>query len=185
MFNNINIQEQWLREAVMRIATALEAQVTGMAAKLFVDSFTANGSSNIFRLSNDFLGSSYNLSVNVNGVELIPETDYYFKKIINSVIINGAVLPEGSRVIVRYVIKETNSGQFYNQVEIADGVSNKFMLRHTLYGNNASNIAANVSGVELAPNDDFTYNNTDNSITISGDILAAGTKVLIKYFTQD
>ena len=60
------------------------------ATSTYILDHTANGN------------SEYNISINLNGVDLFPVTDFTFSSVDNSVTILGDASPKGSRILIKY-----------------------------------------------------------------------------------
>lgn len=79
------------------------ASGSGSGGTFYVDYFDGIHNTNSYTLTHTPNGGTvYNISVNINGVELQPSVDFIYISGDNRIVINGQALESGDRIIVKY-----------------------------------------------------------------------------------
>ena len=178
----INRNEDLYLKSILSIKDSLEKLVDITEARLHVDVFTGDGTTKKFTLTKTLIGNAFNVNVISGGVEQVPDTDYKYYSSGNYILFNTAP-SSGANVIIKYIIKDKGTGNFMVDVFTGNGTTNSFILTYTPRGD-TENIGASVNKVELIPNTDYNYSETDNTITFTT-TPGISQAIIIKYFTKE
>lgn len=183
--NSFNFQNEiWLREAIQKISNSLETLTNPeFIVNIYIDCQKATGNSNVFKLKEKFYGGVNNIDVVVNAVEYFPTLDYTYDSVNNSITIFGDILPANTRVKMKYIIGKYGSSSLFIDTFKALGTANVFTLSNKPKIAESISLDVNVGGVELFPEEDFTYDLQTNSITAKGELIKKDTRVKIVYMT--